>query len=72
MNLKATRAAARAAKQVDAKINRIYMQHCAGIPIRLSDIRKVFEVGRQSIAAGDDDATLTRKLKEFVESVRVI
>ena len=69
---KATRAAAKAAKAVDERINRIYMRNCSGIQIDIMDISKVFKVGRKAIADNPEftDDQLTVVITGFVESIR--
>jgi len=65
-----TRAEKAAAKKVNARINRIYVERCANIQISIWDIPKVFAVGRQAIAAGDDDKGVGDNIASFVESIR--
>ena len=69
---KATRAAAKAAKAVDERINRIYMRNCSGIQIDIMDISKVFKVGREAVAnnPGIDDTVLTGVILAFVNTIR--
>ena len=69
---KATRAAAKAAKAVDERINRIYLRNCSGIEIDIMDISKVFAVGRKAILDNPEftDDQLTVVLTGFVETIR--
>jgi hypothetical protein len=62
-----TRAEKSAAKKLDAEIERLYRQNCAGIQISVWDIDKVFQVARQAHAQGKDVKTT---IIEFVESIR--
>jgi hypothetical protein len=62
---------ARNTKRVIAnRIQAAYNDACRNIEISIWDIAKVFTVGEASIAAGDDDATLTTKIRNFVETIR--
>ena len=69
---KATRAAAKAAKAVDERINRIYMRNCTGIQIDIMDISKVFKVGREAVSKNPaiDDTALAHTIVDFVHTIR--
>jgi hypothetical protein len=57
-------------KKVEARIERVYRAHCAGIEISVFDISKVFAVGQSAVAEGVDDAVLGERIKAFVETIR--
>ena len=63
-------AAKRIKAATDKTIERIYYATCSGVQINIMDISKVFAVGRASIAANDDEAMTTRKIVEFVQTIR--
>lgn len=52
-----------------ARINKAYGIACHGIQISIWDMSKVMDVGLKSIADGDDDDALKKKLREFVNTI---
>ena len=69
---KATRAAAKAAKADDERINRIYTRNCSGIQIDIMDISKVFKAGRDAVSKHPEmsDNQLTAIILDFVNTIR--
>jgi hypothetical protein len=56
-------------KKIDARINSAYSRNCSGIQVSIMDLGKISAVGKASILAGDDDATLGTKLRTFALSI---
>ena len=68
----ARKLSAKAQAKINAsRFNLIYARSCHGIQISVWDMRKVWDVGMASIAAGDDDAVLGQKLRTFVDNLRL-
>lgn len=61
----------KAEKLIDNRINKAYKVAGAGLVINIMSIGDIFKVGRKSIADGDDDATLTQKLRDFTVKIAV-
>ena len=58
-------------KAIDAKIDRAYRENCCGIQINMTDIPKVFAVGREAVAAGLDDEQVAIAIRGYVETIRM-
>lgn len=63
-------ASKRATKAAEKKVEAIYYKNCSGVEINIMDIGKIFKVGLTSIAEGDDDAATTKKIVDFVNTIR--
>lgn len=58
------------AKHDDARVSSAYHRTCSNIEIPMMQILKISAIGRESIAAGDDDETLGQKIRAYVETIR--
>ena len=61
----------KADRLANARIENIYRVCCSGVQIPMVAIPKVFAAGRAAIAAGGDDAAVTKAIVAFVETIRV-
>lgn len=57
-------------KKIDKKIEAIFYKHCSGVQIDIMAIGHVFAAGRAAVAAGADDAQLTKAIVDFVQTIR--
>jgi hypothetical protein len=57
---------------IDARISRLYTQHCSGVQIDVMDIGKVFEEGQRWLAGnpGITDDALAAAIVAFVDTIR--
>lgn len=58
------------AKLDDARVSSAYHRTCSNIEIPMMEITKISVIGRQSVAAGDDDEALGQKIRAYVETIR--
>lgn len=54
----------------DKIIDTIYRKNCSNIEVNILDIGKIFDVGRKSFAAGDNEQVMTQKIVDFVKTIR--
>ena len=66
---KEDRAAKKALKLAEARVESIYTARCRNVRIDIMKISKVFDVGLAAIKAGDDDQALGDKIFAFVQSI---
>jgi len=57
-------------KLTDARIERLYGASCSGVQIPMMSIPKVFNVAREAVNAGSDDAAVTAAIVAFVSTIR--
>lgn len=62
----------KAEKEIDRRIDVAYRTNCSGVSINIMDIPKVFAVGRKAILEGADDSALGLKIREFVDTIRMV
>ena len=60
----------KAQKAATATVERLYQANCGFVPIGIFDIKKVLELGEESVLAGDTEEVTTKKLVAFVELIR--
>jgi hypothetical protein len=58
-------------KARERRIDRAFAKTSSGIVINILDIPKVFREGQKAIAEGVDDAELEKRMRAFLESIRV-
>lgn len=57
-------------KQIDRRVEQAYYATCSGVQIDIMDIGKVFDVGREALGAGADEAKLHEVIVAFVDTIR--
>jgi hypothetical protein len=60
----------KAEKLTETRISNMYRAKCQGIQVDIMDIGKIFQVGREAVAKGVDDALLGDIIHNFVQSIR--
>ena len=54
----------------DARITRLYGAGCSGVQVSIHDLGRIWSVGEEGIAAGDDDEALQARIVALVETIR--